>query len=169
MFWEKEDNYNIIEDISKEELKKYLDEHNVSIDLDNFAGSWAGFSNYYGREHGLTDIESASFGAIISSFMAGMGVSAGTELYLNEEAIETKALNIYNNIVNNVSDVEEVDKKKLFFETVFNIYKLDISNFELKTNRLEVRLTEKEYRKFMDIPGENKTEKFRFLLNKFEI
>lgn len=161
MFWEKEDEYKIIEDVSVSELEKFLTENHIYLDLNGVAERWAAFSNYYGRKHGLNELESASFSSIISTFMAGMGVSAGTDAYFNEEAIENKVIDLYNQLP---EDANEISRKKILFSQVFDLYKNDIEKYELKNRRIEVRVSEREYQKFLDLPGETKSDKFRNLL-----
>lgn len=162
MFWKKEDEYTIIEKISVEELKEFLTENHIYLDLNGVAERWAAFSNYYGRKHGLNELESASFSSIISTFMAGMGVSASTDAYFNEEAIENKVIDLYNQL----PETDEISRKKILFSQVFDLYKNDIEKYELKNRRIEVRVTERQYQKFLDLPGETKSDKFRNLLNK---
>lgn len=162
MFWEKEEEYKIIEDISVSELEKFLKENHIYLDLMGAAERWAAFSNYYGRKHGLNELESASFSSIISTFMAGMGVSAGTDAYFNEEAIENKVIDLYNQLL----ETDEISRKRMLFSQVFDLYKNDIAKYELKNRRIEVRVSEREYQKFLDLPGETKSDKFRNLLNK---
>lgn len=160
MFWEKEDEYKIIEDVSVSELEKFLTENHIYLNLDSCAERWAAFSNYYGRKHGLNPFESASFSSIISTFMAGMGVSAGTDVYFNEEAIENKVIDLYNQL----PETDEISRKRMLFRQVFDLYKNDIEKYELKNRRIEVRVSEREYQKFLDLPGETKSDKFRNLL-----
>lgn len=162
MFWEKEDEYKIIiGDVSVEELREFLTENHIYLNLDGAAERWAAFSNYYGRKHGLNPFESASFSSIISTFMEGMGVSAGTEAYFNEEAIENKVIDLYNQLP---KDADEISRKRMLFSQVFDLYKNDIAKYELKNRRIEVRVSEREYQKFLDLPGETKSDKFRNLL-----
>lgn len=40
----------------------------------------------------------------------------------------------------------------------------NIEKYELKNRRIEVRVSEREYQKFLDLPGETKSDKFRNLL-----
>lgn len=161
MFWEKEDEYKIIEDVSVEELEKFLTENHIYLNLDGAAERWAAFSNYYGRKHGLNELEAASFSSIISTFMAGMGVSAGTEAYFNEEAIEGKVIDLYNQLP---ETADEISRKRMLFSQVFDLYKNDIAKYELKNRRIEVRVSEREYQKFIGLPGDSKSEKLRKLL-----
>ena len=160
MFWKTEHEYNIIEDISVEELEEFLTENHIYLNLEGVAERWAAFSNYYGRKHGLNPFESASFSSIISTFMAGMGVSAGTDAYFNEEAIENKVIDLYNQL----PETDEISRKRMLFSQVFDLYKNNIEKYELKNRRIEVRVSEREYQKFLDLPGETKSDKFRNLL-----
>lgn len=161
MFWKTEHEYNIIENVSVEELREFLTENHIYLNLEGCAERWAAFSNYYGRKHGLNELEAASFSSIISTFMAGMGVSAGTEAYFNEEAIEGKVIDLYNQLP---ETADEISRKRMLFSQVFDLYKNDIAKYELKNRRIEVRVSEREYRKFLDLPGDSKSEKFRKLL-----
>lgn len=161
MFWEKEDEYKIIEDVSVEELREFLTENHIYLNLNGAAERWAAFSNYYGRKHGLNPFESASFSSIISTFMAGMGVSASTDAYFNEEAIENKVIDLYNQLP---EDANEINRKKILFSQVFDLYKNNIAKYELKNRRIEIRVSEREYQKFLDLPGDSKSDKFRNLL-----
>ena len=161
MFWKKEDEYKIIENVSVEELEEFLHTNHIYLNLDGCAERWAAFSNYYGRKHGLNPFESASFSSIISLFMAGMGVSAGTEAYFNEEAIENKVIDLYNQLP---ETADEISRKRMLFSQVFDLYKNDIEKYELKNRRIEVRVSEREYQKFIGLPGDSKSDKFRKLL-----
>lgn len=160
MFWKKEDEYTIIDNVGLEELEEFLHTNHIYLNLDGAAERWAAFSNYYGRKHGLNPFESASFSSIISTFMAGMGVSAGTDAYFNEEAIENKVIDLYNQL----PETDEISRKRMLFRQVFDLYKNDIEKYELKNRRIEVRVSEREYQKFLDLPGETKSDKFRNLL-----
>lgn len=162
MFWKKEDEYKIIENSSVEELEKFLTENHIHLNLDGYAERWAAFSNYYGRKHGLNILESASFSSIISTFMGGMSISAATDTYFNEEAIENKVIDLYNQL----PETDEISRKRILFQQVFDLYKNDIEKYELKNRRIEVRLTEREYQAFLELPGSTKSDKFRNLLNK---
>ena len=161
MFWKKEDEYTIINNVGLEELEKFLHTNHIYLNLDGCAERWAAFSNYYGRKHGLNELEAASFSSIISIFMACMGVSAGTDAYFNEEAIENKVIDLYNQLP---ETADEISRKRMLFRQVFDLYKNDIEKYELKNRRIEVRVSEREYQKFLDLPGETKSDKFRNLL-----
>ena len=161
MFWKKEDEYTIIDNVGLEELEEFLHTNHIYLSLDGCAERWAAFSNYYGKKRGFNPFESASFSSIISTFMAGMGVSAGTDAYFNEEAIENKVIDLYNQLP---ETADEISRKRMLFRQVFDLYKNDIEKYELKNRRIEVRVSEREYQKFLDLPGETKSDKFRNLL-----
>ena len=163
MFWEKEYTYEIIDDtISINELQEFLRNNSIFLDIIDNSTAWCAFAQYYGRTNGLNDIESASFSFIISTFMSPMGVSAGTEAYYKEETIELKILNIYNTI--QIKDIPEEDKVKQLFNEIFLLYRNDIEDYALKNRRLQLRISESDYEKFQQIPGQTITEKFRNLL-----
>lgn len=160
MFWKTEQEYKIIENVSVEELQKFLTENYIYLSVGDIGGRWAAFSNYYGRKHGLNILESASFSSIISTFMGGMSISAATDTYFNEEAIENKVIDLYNQL----PETDEISRKRILFQQVFDLYKNNIEKYELKNRRIEVRVSEREYQKFLDLPGETKSDKFRNLL-----
>lgn len=160
MFWKKEDEYTIIDNVGLEELEEFLHTNHIYLNLEGCAERWAAFSNYYGRKHGLNELEAASFSSIISTFMAGMGVSASTDAYLNEEAIENKVIDLYNQL----PETDEISRKRMLFRQVFDLYKNNIEKYELKNRRIEVRVSEREYQKFIGLPGDSKSEKLRKLL-----
>lgn len=163
MFWGTKHEYTIIDkNVSLEELEEFLRTNHIYLSLDGCAERWAAFSNYHGRKHGLNELEAASFSSIISTFMGGMGVSASTDAYFNEEAIENKVIDLYNQL----PETDEISRKRILFSQVFDLYKNDIEKYELKNRRIEVRLTEREYQAFLELPGSTKSDKFRNLLNK---
>lgn len=163
MFWEKTYEYTIIDSsITKEDLQEFLRKNNIFLDINDNPTTWCAFAQYYGRTNGLNDIESASFSFMVSHFMSYMGISAGTEAYYKEETIEFKILNIYNTI--QIKDIPEEDKVKQLFNEIFLLYRNDIEDYALKNRRLQLRISESDYEKFQQIPGQTITEKFRNLL-----
>lgn len=163
MFWENTYEYTIIDNsISKEDLQEFLRKNNIFLDINDNPTAWCAFAQYYGRSNGLNDIESASFSFMISSFMSHMGVSAGTEAYYKEENIELKVISIYEEIRD--KDIPEPDKVKQLFNEIFLLYKNDIEEYAWKNRRLQLRISESDYEKFQQLPGQTTTEKFRNLL-----
>lgn len=151
----------IIENYNQENIEKWLKENNVYLNIVDNPTLWAAFANKYGREHGLSEIESASFSYMVSMFLGGMGVSASTEEYYNEEKIEFEIVDI----INNLEGTEEERAKELFFK-ILEIYQNNISRYERKVVSLSFRLTQSEYDRFMEIPGDSKSEKMHNLLFK---
>lgn len=151
----------IIENYNQENIEKWLKENNVYLNIVDNPTLWAAFANKYGREHGLSEIEAASFSYMVSMFLGGMGVSASTEEYYNEEKIEFEIVDI----INNLEGTEEERAKELFFK-ILEIYQNNISRYERKVVSLSFRLTQSEYDRFMEIPGDSKSEKMHNLLFK---
>lgn len=151
----------IIENYNQENIEKWLKENNVYLNIVDNPTLWAAFANKYGREHGLSEIESASFSYMVSMFLGGMGVSASTEEYYNEEKIEFEIVDI----INNLEGTEEERAKELFFK-ILEIYQNNISRYERKVVSLSFRLTQSEYDRFMEIPGDSKSEKMHNLFLK---
>jgi len=163
MFWEKEYQPSIVGcKLSDEELQEFLKENDIGLQIVDNSTRWCAFAQYYGRNNGLNDIESASFSFMISNFMSFMGVSASTEAYYKEETIELKILDMYNDIQN--EECSEEDKVKKLFNRIFLFYRNNIKEYEWMNRRLQLRISESDYVKFQQIPGETLTDKFRRLL-----
>ena len=96
-------------------------------------------------------------------FMAGMGISASTEMYFKEEQLEYDLINKLNEIKSQTSD-EETQVKKMF-RCIVMIYSKHISDYEYSTERLSFKLTPSEMEKFQSISGKTNKEKFKTLLN----
>ena len=162
MFFEKQYKYTIIDnEITTEELQKYLKEQDIGLQIVDNSTEWAAFAQYYGRRNGLNDIVATSFSYMISLFMTGMGISASTEMYFREEQIEFTIIDALNNMN---KDIAEEKKAVMLFEFIFNLYHLDIRKYEYKTEKLDFRLGISDYDKFMNIPGKSKSDKLRELL-----
>ena len=98
-FWKKEYNYKIIDDtVSEKELQEFLRENNIFLDIVDNSTAWAAFAHIYGLQHGFNPIHTASFAYMVSMFLGGIGISAGTDAYIKEETIEKELLNTYNEI-----------------------------------------------------------------------
>lgn len=83
-------------------------------------------------------------------------------MYIDEESIEYKCVEALNEIrEENLTEEEEV---KIFFDFILNLYKWDIDQYSHKTRTVNVRLTERQYERFMEVEGETKTDKFINLL-----
>lgn len=151
---------SIIGEYKKDELEQFLKENNIFLNINDKSSLWAAFANKYGQDNGLDPYEAASFSSTITLFICDMACSAGTDAYYNEEAIEYKVLDFFEEC--DIEDEEEKAKRVFFF--VFNLYKEEIDDYELKNNQIGVRLTRKQYELFMSVPGASKTEKVLELL-----
>ena len=164
MFWENEYNYKIICDtITDENLKEFLKENNIFLDIVDNSTRWCAFAHYYGHKHGLSVIHSTSFAYMVSLFMTGMGISASTEAYIKEETLELNLVDYYNQLQS--EDSSETEKVIKMFNHIFKVYSEDISEYEYSTERLSFKLTPSEMKKFQSLEGKNNKEKFKTLLN----
>ena len=94
--WFFEETYEpqIIENISFNDLELRLNVIARHLPLDSLPNRWAYFAYLKGLEKGLTHMYSINFGYMISSFMAGLGVDAGTDIYF-KLGIDEQIFDIY--------------------------------------------------------------------------
>lgn len=166
IFWKEDYEPTIIDkELDYEKLQEWLYQNNIfGLNVeDNLSSKWAGFCQYYGRNHGLGDIESGSFAYVMSLVMGSLGVSCGTDIYFDEERIDTDVINKLNKL-NKQENLNERQKVVLLFDHVFELYKERIGDFEFKTKNLCFRVTKRQYDKFHKAEGQTKTEKFENLL-----
>lgn len=152
----------IIEDIPKEELSKFLKEKGLGFEIIDPPTLWGAFAHYYASKLGFNIVKSTSFAYMVSLFLGGMGISAGTEMYFKEEEIEHNLIEYYLNTLQAVSDEE---KAILLFDEIVDIYQNRISNFEFATEKLNFRVTPSELEKFNSIEGKSNKERFIKLLD----
>lgn len=163
-FWENEYNYKIIDNtISEKDLQEFLRENNIFLDIVDDSTAWAAFAQYYGRKKGFNQIHSASFAYMVSMFMGGMGINAGTDAYIKEETIEQELLNTYNEI--NKQDTAEETKVLRMFDAIVDLYTNRIHLFEYCSEWITFRLTPTERELFRKLPGKTTREKFQHLMN----
>ena len=163
-FWKKEYNYKIIDDtISEKELQEFLRENYICLDIVDNSTAWAAFAQYYGRINGFNPIHSASFAYMVSMFIGGMGISAGTDAYIKEETVEKDLLNTYNEI--NKQDTAEETKVLRMFDAIVDLYTNRIHLFEYSSEWISFKVTPTERELFRKIPGKTAREKFHHLMN----
>ena len=163
-FWKKEYNYKIIDDtVSTEYLRIVLKRNNIELSIVDNPTEWCAFAHVYGLKHGFNPIHAASFAYMVSMFLGGMGISAGTDAYIKEETIENDLLNTYNEI--NKQDVTEETKVLKMFDAIIDLYTNRIHLFEYCTEWITFKVSPTERDLFNKIPGETKKEKFRHLMN----
>ena len=163
-FWKNEYNYKIIDDtVSEKELQEFLRENEICLDIVDNSTAWAAFAQYYGRKNGFNPIHSASFAYMVSMFLGGMGISAGTDAYIKEETVEKELLTSYNEINN--QDVSEEMKVLKMFDAIVDLYTNRIHLFEYCSEWISFKLTPTERELFRKIPGKTAREKFHHLMN----
>ena len=163
-FWKKEYNYKIIDDtVSEKELQEFLRENYIYMDIVDNPTAWAAFAQYYGRKNGFNQIHSASFAYMISMFLGGMGISAGTDAYIKEETIEKELLDTYNEI--NKQDTAEETKVLKMFDAIVDLYTNRIHLFEYCSEWITFKATPTERELFRKLPGNTAREKFHHLMN----
>lgn len=163
-FWKKEYNYKIIDDtVSTEYLRIVLERNNIELSIVDNPTEWCAFAHSYGLKHGFNPIHSASFAYMVSLFLGGMGISAGTDAYIKEETIEKELLNTYNEI--NKQDTAEEKKVLKMFDAIVDLYTNRIHLFEYCSEWISFKVTPTERELFRKIPGKTTREKFHHLMN----
>ena len=163
-FWKKEYNYKIIDNtVSEKELQEFLRKNYIHMDIVDNSTAWAAFAQYYGRKNGFNPIHTASFAYIVSMFLGGMGINAGTDAYIKEETVEKELLNTYNEINN--QDVSEEMKVLKMFDAIVDLYTNRIHLFEYCSEWISFKATPTERELFRKIPGKTAREKFHHLMN----
>ena len=163
-FWKNEYNYKIIDDtVSEKELQEFLRENYICLDIVDNSTAWAAFAQYYGRKNGFNPTNSASFAYMVSMFIGGMGISAGTDAYIKEETVEKELLNTYNEI--NQQDIAEEKKLLKMFDAIVDLYTNRIHLFEYCSEWISFKVTPTERELFKKLPGETTREKFHHLMN----
>ena len=163
-FWKKEYNYKIIDDtISEKELQEFLRKNNIFLDIVDNSTAWAAFTHFYGLKKGFNPIHTASFAYMVSMFLGGMGINAGTDAYIKEETVEQELLNTYNEI--NKEDVTEETKVLKMFDAIVDLYTNRIHLFEYCSEWISFKVTPTERELFRKLPGKTTREKFHHLMN----
>ena len=164
MFWEKEYQPTVVGcKLSDEELQQFLNEKEVGLQISDNSTRWCAFAQCYAHEHNFDVVKATSFSYMVSLFMSGMGISAGTEMYFKEEQLEYDLLDKLNEIKS--EDIPEEEQVKEMFKHIFEVYENNISKYEYATERLSFKLTPSEMEKFQSLEGKNNKEKFKNLLN----
>ena len=163
-FWKKEYSYKIIDNtISDEYLRIVLERNNIELSIVDNPTEWCAFAHVYGLQHGFNPIHTASFAYMVSMFIGGMGISAGTDAYIKEETVEEDLLNTYNEI--NKQDATEEMKVLKMFDAIVDLYTNRIHLFEYSSEWISFKATPTERELFRKIPGKTAREKFHHLMN----
>ena len=163
-FWKKEYNYKIIDNtVSTEYLRIVLERNNIELSIVDNPSEWCAFAHVYVLKHGFNPIHTASFAYMVSMFLGGIGISAGTDAYIKEERVEKELLIDYNE--SNKQDMTEEMKVLKMFDAIVDLYTNRIHLFEYCTEWITFRLTPTERELFRKIPGNTTREKFHHLMN----
>ena len=163
-FWKKEYSYKIIDNnISDEYLRIVLERNNIELSIVDNPTEWCAFAHVYGLKHGFNPIHTASFAYMVSMFLGGMGISAGTDAYIKEETVEKELLNNYNEITK--QNATEETKVLKMFDAIVDLYTNRIHLFEYCSEWITFRLTPTERELFRKFPGKTAREKFQHLMN----
>ncbi|MBR5503867.1 MAG: hypothetical protein IKV87_05450, partial [Methanobrevibacter sp.] len=132
---------------------------------------WELFGYYFGKNNGLNELESISFGLNLTSFFCNG--YASTEVFTNSKDNtvvktdkhfnESSIFFTIENIVYHAIEGDLTDYTSEIFYTIFDIYKNRIQDFEKKTKRLEFRVSERQYKQFMALEGKSKADKLSSL------
>lgn len=163
-FWKNEYNYKIIDDtVSTEYLRIVLERNNIELSIVDNPTEWCAFAHIYGLKHGFNPIHTASFAYMVSMFIGGMGINAGTDAYIKEETVEQELLNTYNEI--NKQDITEETKVLKMFDAIVDLYTNRIHLFEYCSEWITFKATPTERELFRKLPGNTAREKFQHLMN----
>ena len=163
-FWKNEYNYKIIDDtISEKELQEFLRKNYICLDIVDNSTAWAAFAQYYGMKNGFNPIHSSSFAYMVSLFLGGIGINAGTDAYIKEKTVEKELLTTYNEI--NKQDVTEETKVLEMFDAIVDLYTNRIHLFEYCSEWITFKATPTERELFNKLPGNTAREKFHHLMN----
>ena len=124
IFFDNDYEPGIIDETSIDDLEMKVGVLARPYPLEDLPNRWAYFSYLKGLENGLSEMYSINFGYIISSFISGMGVDAGTDIYFRM-GIDEAVFDIYEDC-NKLSKKEGWTEEKLvteFFHTVLLFYK----------------------------------------------
>ena len=163
-FWKNEYTYKIIDDtVSTEYLRIVLERNNIGLSIVDNSTEWCAFAHVYGLKHGFNPIHTASFAYMVSMFLGGMGINAGTDAYIKEETVEKELLTSYNEINN--QDVSEEMKVLKMFDAIVDLYTNRIHLFEYCSEWITFKATPTERELFRKLPGKTAREKFQHLMN----
>lgn len=162
--------------ITRDDLFQFLTSNNIRISKDfllNNIYTWGAFSYYYGMNNGLSDLESLNFADTISIIFSEDADEAYLDLpnqfkrniEMNKYFKDVEVYSLLQDILSCNIDGDWRNHVKEMFMTIFDFYKNHIHNFEFKTKRLEFRVSQRQYDRFMALPGKSKSDKLDALMN----
>lgn len=163
MFFEK---YNLqLIDKSDEELTRFLKKMDIQLPITDRSSRYCAWAIHEGitKLH-LTQVESCSFGYMVSTFYGGMGVSCGTDAFFREEEIEYKLLDK----LNDLSDIKDIkEKAELFYQEICDLYAHHIDKYTYKTETLSFRVSLGTKQRFENVEGESFNDKLVYLIDNY--
>ena len=160
--------YYIIDDtVKRSEIEYVLSRNDVDIKFTKENKShWEGFAYCYGMDNDLNDFEALSFAKLFSRIIFGSEEPAKKNEFIKEYLIEEKITQRFFEYPSD--DVEIEDQIKDIFYALFEIYANEIKEYEYKNKKLNFRLSQRQYNRFMNVKGENKAEKLENLINLYD-
>ncbi len=163
MYLNEEFDYSIIDKhVKEEQIQKAVQESEIPINEDSIANKWFSFAYWYGIDHELNSLQSLSFAYVISYFLSTDIVESQTSKYYDEDGIIEK---IKEYIANLKPKTKEKRKAHKIFFHIFRIYKIELANYEKKTQKIELNVSERIYNQFKTTPGDSIEDKFQFLMD----
>ena len=161
--------------ITREDIRNFARDNNYVISEDILLSNlflWELFGYYYGKNNGLNEAESISFGCSLASFFSeGYYSDDIFKDYKNKKPVEIdkhfnqrSILEAIDAIIYRTIDGNLTEHTREIFFTIFDIYRNGIQEFEKKTKRLEFRVSERIYKHFMELEGKSKSDKLYSLM-----
>ncbi len=160
--------YYIIDDtVKRSEIEYVLSRNDVDIKFTKENKShWEGFAYCYGMDNDLNDFEALSFAKLFSRIIFGNEEPVKKNEFIKEYLIEEKITQRFFEFPSDDAEIE--DQIKDIFYSLFEIYANDIKEYEYKNKKLNFRLSQRQYNRFMNVKGENKAEKLENLINLYD-
>lgn len=162
--------------ITRKDLFDFLKANNYYIYEEYLLSNvtlWEVFGYYFGKNNGLSELESISFGYSLAYFFCDGHVL--TDIFKNSKTKEFVKVDKYfkesliykvvESIVFRKIEGDLTEHTREIFFTIFDIYKNRIQEFEKKTKRLEFRVSERQYKQFMELEGDSKSDKLDSLID----
>lgn len=161
--------------ITRDDLYQFLIGNNIRVSKDillNNAYTWAAFAYYYGKNNGLSDIESISFADTLIMILTEdsdegyyfLPDQFKKNIEIDKYIKDNEFYSIFQSILSTNICGDERNHIKEIFMTIFDFYKNHIHKFEYKTKRLEFRVSQRQYDQFMALPGKSKADKLDALM-----
>lgn len=166
MFFENKNIECVDPNVDYEKLELYAEAKTIPYYKEDISSVWNVYAQYYGDKHGLEHSSRLSFGYMISSIFGGMGVSCSTEYFFKEEEIFDECISALNEL--RETSLQEQEIMKELFNFIFILYNEKIESYCYKTEKLNIKVSLPMMEKFNKLHGNNKSDKFRYLMKKYD-